>query len=334
MRSADRPDQHRPRGVARLVTLGVTTLALIFAACGGAAVAPSPTAVAKATLAPPTATPATPAPTATVAAAVVVNVEAFQVGSSFLLKADQISVPAGKVTFNFKNNGTMTHEVLVYPIQDVTKLVALKRKGTDAEEKDFIKGLAVGLMDIDPGKSATGDATLAPGFYELACWAMGKNPDGTTYEHYDKGQTLTLTVTGAGGPAASIATPTSAIAVEMKDGSDGSWVFNLDKLVATAGDVTFKVTNNMKIEHDFIVYPIGDISGAVAASLKTGHDTGFDTAGATELISNLAPGKTESKSIKLTPGYWAMICPMVSKNADGSAFIHRDMGQRITFLVK
>ena len=93
-------------------------------------------------------------------------------------------------------------------------------------------------MDIEPAKSATADATLAPGLYELACWAVGKNPDGTTYEHYDKGQTLTLAVTGPGGPGTSIATAANAINVAMQDGLNGSWILNPDTLVAIAGDVT------------------------------------------------------------------------------------------------
>jgi uncharacterized cupredoxin-like copper-binding protein len=215
----------------------------------------------------------------------------------------------------------------------VTKLAALKRSGNDAEEKDFIKGLAVGLMDIEPGKTATADATLAPGFYELACWAIGKNPDGTTYEHYDKGQTITLAVTGTGGPAASIATAGNTIKVAMQDGANGSWILNPDRLVATAGDVTFTLTNGMKINHDFAVYPIGDVSGPIAAGLKSGEDIDL-TAPAVELFQDLEPGKTDSKTVKLAPGAYVMACFMVSKNADGTTFVHRDMGQRITFIVK
>ena len=316
----------------RLALIALTVLALTIAACGGTANVPVPAtsaAVAQATLAPATPPPATPA----TPVAVVVNVEATQADTNFLLKADKVAVPAGKVTFNFKNTGALVHEVLVYPAQDVTKLAALKRNGTDAEEKDYIKGLAVALMDIDPGKTATADATLAPGLYELACWAVGKNPDGTTYEHYDKGQTLTLAVTGPGGPAVSIATPANTISVAMQDGANGSWIFTPDALVATAGDVTFKVTNNMKINHDFAIYPIGDVSGPIAAGLKSGQDIDL-AAPAVSLFQDLAPGKTGSKAIKLAPGTYVMACFMVTKNPDSSSFVHRDMGQRITFTVK
>lgn len=335
MRSTDRPERHRPRGAARIVTLGVTALALILAACGGATVTPSPTAVAKATLAPATTAPATPAPTAAPVPAAVVNIEAFEADNGFLLKADQLTVPAGKVTINFKNSGNMVHEVFVYPMQDVTKLLAAKRKGEKVEEKDFIKGLAVVLEDIDPGKSATGDATLAHGFYELACYARGKNPDGTTYVHYDKGQTLTLAVTGPGGPAASVATASNTVAVEMKGEETGSWLFVPDRLALSAGEVSFKVTNSMKVEHDLVLHPLGDITKLVTFKLQ-GPGSGFDyaTVKGTELFEDLPAGKTDTKTFKLTPGYWVGACYMVGKNADGTKFMHRDRGQRVTFLVK
>jgi len=330
------------RGPARLAVALMTAAALALAACGGAAVAPAPTPApatpAPATPAPATPPPATPAPAtaapATAAPAAVVNVEAFEQGDSYFLKADQLAVPAGKVTFNFKNTGKMQHELFVYPVQDLTKMLVLRRAGKDAAETDYIKDLGGVAEDVDAGKSATLATTLKPGFYELTCHKRGQNADGSTFVHYDKGQTLTLAVTGPGGPAASVATPASAIAVELKDGPNGSWLFIPDKLAATAGDVAFKVTNNMKVEHDFVVKPLGDISKAVAASLKGGHDTGFDELGAVELFGNLAPGKTDTKSTKLTPGYWEMACYMVGKNADGTAFQHRDMGQHIVFLVK
>lgn len=335
MRSADRPDQHRPRGVVRLVTLGVTALALILAACGGGAVAPSPTAVAKATLAPATTAPATPAPTATPAAAAVVNVEAYQEGSGFLFKADQIAVPAGKVTFNFRNDGKQTHELMVYPLQDLSAMLAQKRQGKDVDEMKYIKDMAGEAADIDPGKSATFDATLKPGFYELACHVIGKNPDGSTFLHYDKGQTLTLAVTGPGGPAASVGTASNTVAVEMKGEETSSWLFVPDHLVLSAGEVNFKATNSMMMEHDFVLHPLGDITPLVTFKLQ-GPGSGFDygKVKGTELFADLPAGKTDTKTFKLTPGYWVAACYMVSKGTDGTSFIHRDRGQRIVFLVK
>lgn len=331
MRSRESSERGAP--LRRLAAaLAVTTLAL--AACGGAASGTSPSPVVKATVAPATSAAATPAPTATPAPKVVVNIEAGEnADGSYYLKSDQIAVAAGKVTFTFTNKGKLTHEVMVYPIQDITTLLALHRKDQKADEEALLKGLAGMAEDIDAGKSSTFDATLTPGFYELACHARAKNPDGTGTTHFDKGQFLTLAVTGAGGPAASIATAASAINVTMQDGANGSWVFIPDHLVATAGDVAFKVTNNMKVEHDFVVSPLGDVSAEIATGLKTGADIDLD-APAVPVFEDLGAGKTDSKTIKLTPGTYIMACYMVSKNADGTSFLHRDMGQRIVFIVK
>ena len=311
----------------------------LVVACGGTAASPSPspTAAAKATVAPATAAPATAAPTpvATPAPvpAAVVNVEASEAANGFFLKADQIAVPAGKVTFNFKNVGKMTHDFFVYPIQDLSAMLVLKRQDkSGVDEAKYIKELAGGADDIEGGKSATVEATLKPGFYELACHAHGKNPDGSTYSHFDKGQTLTLAVYGAGGPAASVATAASTMSIEMKGEETGSWLFVPDRLVVTAGDVTFKVTNSMKMAHDFAVYPLGDVSGFVAKKFSGTED--YTLIKATELMGDLGPGKTDSKTVKLTPGVWSVACFIVSKNADGTSFMHRDRGQRIVFIVK
>ncbi len=329
---------HPWRRAARLVTITAAAFGLFVTACGGAtAELPAPTATAaKATVAPatvaPTVAPTTAATTAPVAATTV-NVEALANGDNILLKADQIAVAAGNVTFNFKNSDKMQHELWVYPIQDVTKLMAAKRANQDVDEEEFLKDIAGHDEDIDPGKTDSFTATLKPGFYELACWKTMASADGkSAVVHFDKGQVLTLAVTGAGGPAASISTASSAISVAMKDGAYNSWVLIPDHLVATAGKVTVSVTNNMKVNHDFVVYPIGDVSDDIAKGLKAGEDIDLDQA--QPIAEDLEPGKSASKDITLTPGTSVMACFMVSKDASGAAFLHRDMGQRITFVVK
>jgi len=316
--------------------------AIVLGACGGAAApSPSPTEVAKATLpaataAPATAAPATAAPTATSAPAAVVNIEAGESDSGFYLKADRLAVPAGKVTFNFTNKGKLTHEVMVYPVQDVTTLLGLHRQDKTADEAALLKGMAGMAEDIDAGKSATFSGTLAPGFYELACHARSKDPAGSTYTHFDKGQLLTLAVTGPGGPATSVATPASTLSLEMKGDEAASWLFVPDRLVVSAGDVAFKVTNNMKVEHDFVVNPQRDTSKYVSTAVMPGmaHSDDYSSFKGTELIADLAPGKSDSKTLKLTPGLYVAACYMVSKAADGTSFIHRDRGQRIVFEVR
>ncbi len=326
-----------PRGAPfRLAALLIAGM-LAVAACGGAVVEPSPSSVAKATPAPATATPAPATATATAKPAPVVNIEAGEdPDGHFYLKADQLAVPAGKVTINFVNKGKQMHEVMLYPIQDITTLLAFHRKDKKADEVALLKGMAGMAEDIDAGKSATFSATLTPGFWELACHARSKDPAGKTFTHFDKGQFLTLAVTGPGGPAATVTTPSSTLSVEMKGDEAGSWLFVPDRLVVSAGEVNFKVTNSMKVEHDFVVSPVGDTTVLVTTKIDMGMSHGFDYGKikGTELMEDLAPGKSDTKTLKLTPGLYVAACYMISTGADGTAFMHRDRGQRIVFQVK
>ena len=322
---------HQWRRAARLITVTAIAFGLSVSACGGAT-AEQPAAtqqVVKATVAPPAVTTATsPSP-----AAVALNIVASASGTSLLLKADQIAVPAGDVKVTFKNTDPkMDHELWVYPVQDVTKLLAARRAGEDADEGKFLQDVAGSSDSVAPGASKDFTVSLKAGFYELACFEQMKNADGSTVVHFDKGQTLTLAVTGAGGPATSVATASSTLNVAMKDGAYNSWILLPDHLVASAGQVTVNVTNNMKINHDFVVYPIGDVSAQIAEGLQAGEDIDLDIA--QPIAEDLEPGKTATKTIALTPGTYVMACFMVSKNADGTTYVHRDMGQRITFVVK
>ncbi len=303
---------------------------LALAACGGAAApSPSPTAVAKATLPPATPAPATPAPaTAAPTAAPVATVNV--VAKNFVFELDKLVVPAGNVRFNFKNAGDMTHDFWIYPPQDLTAYLAKKRAGEKVKGRDYLKG-ASELFDLEAGKSEVKDYEVKPGYYELACFVQSKNPDGSTYVHIDKGQTLWLTVTGPGFPPAAT-TPANTIAVEMKGEEAGAWLFVPDKLVVPAGDVTFKVTNSMKMEHDFKVHPLGDISAFVTKKLTGVKD--YASIKAIGLLDDVPAGKTETKTTKLTPGLWVGACYILAKNPDGTPFLHSDRGQRFVFTVK
>lgn len=311
---------------------------LALTACGGAA-APSPSAaaVATATLPPATPAPATTAPTtaapATAAPVATVNV----VAKNFAFELDKLVVPAGNVRFAFTNAGTLTHDFWIYPPQDLTAYLAKKRAGEKVKGRDYLKG-ASELFDLEAGKSGEKDYEVTPGYYELACFVQSKEADGSTFVHIDKGQTLWLTVTGPGFPPAAT-TPASTIAVEMKGEEEGPWLFVPDKLVVPAGDVTFKVTNGMKQEHEFVVHQLGDVSMFVAALMKGGRPHGMvhemlEPLKGQELIEGLPAGKTAEKTTKLTPGSWVAACYLVGKRPDGTSFLHSDRGQRFAFTVR
>lgn len=326
---------HRRVTRGRALAVAIAGLGVLISACGGEPAAPPTTATApsvvQATLA-----PASPKPSAAEQVAGVVNVEAFEGDAGFFLKADQIVVPAGTVSFNFKNAGKLTHELMVYPVQDIGTVLAMNRAGKEVDEEKLIQGMAGMAQDVDAGKSASFKADLKPGFYELACHARSKDASGETFTHFDKGQFLTLAVSGPGGPSASVATAGSTLAISMNGDEKASWLFAPDRLVVSAGDVTFKVTNTMKEEHDFVVSPVGDTSKYVAAAMMPGmsHNDDYSSFKGTELLKDLAPGKTDTKTLKLAPGLWMAACYMTSTGSDGTMFLHRDHGQRIVFLVK
>ena len=77
-----------------------------------------------------------------------------------------ITVPAGEVTFDVTNAGTVEHEFEIFKGDDVV---------------DEIEGLV-------PGLSRRSTVTLAPGDYTFACKLAG---------HDQAGMTGTLTVTGS-----------------------------------------------------------------------------------------------------------------------------------------
>jgi len=99
-------------------------------------------------------------------------------------------------------------------------------------------------------------------------------------------------------------------------------------------------TNTAHLYHDLIVYPIGDVSSAIAAGLKAPglaiHKESIALpAPAQSVVTNLAPGQTATASIALTPGVYVMACFMIAATGPhGQQFVHRDAGMRIVFWVK
>ncbi len=325
-----------------LFILAAAGAMLVAAACGQGA-APAATAVPKAPAPAPTAPPlptAPPAPTVaptkpavpaaapTAAAAKTATINV--VAKEFEFQADALSVPTGSVHFSVKNTGKMNHDFFVLPWpQDLTPLLVPKRAKKDVDEAQVLKDANVVADDLEPGKTGEKDLNLKPGLYMLACFASGKNPDGSTYIHWDKGQQLTFEVTGPGF-ASLMGKPTNTMNVSAKE-----FDYTTDSLLVAAGDVTFNFKNNGKMNHDFMVLPSQDRSELIAKKVKGEHvDEGDFLKGGKMLFDDLEPGKSGSEAMKLTPGTWVAACFATAKNPDGSSFLHIDKGQMFTFTVK
>ncbi len=319
---------------------GVAAVQPLLSACGSGSSSSSPTAAATSAALPPTV--AVPVATvgagggSPVAGAAAINVKAHEAGDAMVYDIDQLAVPAGPVQINFTNTGKKIHEVWLYPLQDLVALLALKRQGKDVDETQYIKGLAGKATDIDPGKSATVNATLTPGFYELACFVEAKNPDGSTSVHFDMGMVNTIAVTGPGGPDASVTTPSDTVSLDMAPGTgdlSSSWLFLPDHLVVKAGSVNFKVKNDMpNMKHDVVIYPQTDITPLIHQRLADKED--YSIIKGQLLVEDLDSSQSIEKAGNVTPGWWYAACFRVSTLPDGTKYVHSDRGQRFSFLAQ
>jgi uncharacterized cupredoxin-like copper-binding protein len=111
---------------------------------------------------------------------------------SMSLTADRPTVSSGKVSFLVSNIGSVTHELIVLPL-DVSTLAGSRPVGGDARVDESRSlgeasaSCARGEGDgIEPGTSGWVTLTLRPGRYELLCNLAG---------HYEAGMYTQLTVT-------------------------------------------------------------------------------------------------------------------------------------------
>ena len=116
--------------------------------------------------------------------------------NDFSFKFGRTTVPAGKVHFVLQNaSKTYQHELWVYPQAQpkLQAMLAAKDAGGDVNEEDYLQGVAGHVDDLDPGKTASFDATLQPGTYEMACFIV-TSIGGKSMVHYEMGMHDLLTV--------------------------------------------------------------------------------------------------------------------------------------------
>ena len=103
-------------------------------------------------------------------------------------------------------------------------------------------------------------------------------------------------------------------------------------IIDTPGNVDFTINNQMNMTHDFAVYPLGNISAFIADRLAGGED--YSMINGQILAEDLEGGQSTQATAQLTPGWWVGACFIVSTLPDGTQYVHRDRGQRFTFLVQ
>ena len=135
--------------------------------------APSPTSTVGDIEREPTTTLATTAPASAATVAIVMGKP-----NEFSMVATPAEAPAGKVTFDVSNQGTILHEMVVVPGAGAA---ALKLANGEATED----GSPGEVPDVEPGASGTVTITLPAGKYVVLCNLPG---------HFAGGMYTTLTV--------------------------------------------------------------------------------------------------------------------------------------------
>jgi len=119
--------------------------------------------------------------------------------TDFAFVIDRTIIPSGEVQFEVLNlSDEYRHEVWIYPIDErdsheFHEMLELKRTGQRANERDFIQNVLASSGEIEPGEGTTFTATLAPGYYEVACLARDGEGNVRTV-HYDQGMYSVLAV--------------------------------------------------------------------------------------------------------------------------------------------
>jgi uncharacterized cupredoxin-like copper-binding protein len=128
-----------------------------------------------------------------------------------------------------------------------------------------------------------------------------------------------------GGPTAGEEPDATTIGVSLIE-----WSVVPDEMSAPAGTVTFEVTNEGEMEHEFVIVR----SDAGLADLPVAADGAVDEAQVEVVgeIEEMAPGSTESASFDLEPGNYILICNLVEE-MEGEVHRHYQQGMRIPFEV-
>ncbi len=130
-----------------------------------------------------------------------------------------------------------------------------------------------------------------------------------------------LAACGSDSPAKSASAETVAVAQEapvpggptvnvtLREASDTAYVLTADQTSVKAGDVTFKVTDQGKKDHETVLLKLDGTTAydklpIDGATNRVGEDTNVGETG----DPDLTPGETRSFTVNLTPGTYVLVC--------------------------
>ena len=215
--------------------------------------------------------------------------------STFSLAPSVASVPAGKVTFDVKNYGTMIHEMVVVKTEQTPQQLA-EPDGT-ANESTSVGEVA----DIEGGASKSFTLKLLPGHYILLCNLPG---------HYKGGMYAEFTVTA---PVAKPVTPVAGV-TDVAVALAASDPFSLQPAMATvkAGKVRFIVTNFGTMTHEMVAV----LTDKTPKQLTEPDGTANESTSVGE-AADLEPGATKMVTLDLKAGHYILLCNLPGHYAGG-----------------
>ena len=182
-------------------------------------------------------------------------------------------IPAGKVTFNFINNGAMTHELVILRTDAPAAFLAVDRLGVPIQTSSVAR-----FNPLAPGTHESVTLGLAPGRYAIVCDHPG---------HYASGMYAGFTVA-------------TFLGVTEKEMS-----VSVDTKTFPAGPVVFAVTNGGKVEHELVLLATDEAADKIAAGDEPGRaseDTDVFE------VEHVAPSTFKAGVFDLAPGNYVLIC--------------------------
>lgn len=290
---------------------------------------PGPTQTAQAqSQANATPTPGTPAASQTTGTPESVSATVNVIEKNFDIFLDQVSVPAGTIEFDLRNEGDSSHEFVIFK----TDLPADQLPVQDAQVNENAPSLTKidEQQEFPPGETRTLTEQLDPGHYVFIC----NLPD-----HYQQGMRINFTVTGPGSGTATAtpqpaeqsqaaATPeaasTPAPAVQPQAGRsvqviEGNFAIFLNRDSVPAGDVTFNLTNEGPDQHEFVIFQTGLAGDQLPVQNGQVNE---DASSLTKIAEQeqYPAGETRTLTVNLKPGHYVLICNLPDHYQQGMYF--------------
>jgi len=214
---------------------------------------------------------------------------------------------AGEVEFAIANFGTIQHEFLVVKTDIANGKIPLGADNRFSEEGEGLTVIdEISEWAVDEAKVLK--VTLDPGNYQLLCNIAG---------HYANGMHIPFVVEKGSSVAPVKKKPAATVLSNAVTGSVKEWEVDIDAAGAAAGDVTFTMTNNGSIQHEFLVVKTDIADGKI----PLGADNRFSEEGEGLAVIDEIPEwnikETKTLTVKLDPGNYQLLCNIEGHYANG-----------------